>query len=185
MMTSWNEKSGATLIEILVYVAIIGLLVNLSARVFMSGSRLSARATTAVERLEKQESFRKAFTEAVRQGSAIVEGAGAYKTGDAFVVLAAPTGDGASAQPCYIVLGDIRQVHGIQKMVLCDRDGELELEELIPFPGTLDSAAFSFDATGTTVQRAVTLSVRFEAGEGARRQRPLHQFTASLRGVGS
>lgn len=181
---AFRDQRGMTLIEILAYVALTGVLFGLAMKVFMSGHRLSASATTVVDQFREQEAFRRVYTGAIREGAAIVERAGDFVTGDTAVVMALPASDGGSAER-FLVVGETGDPGTVGVLTVRKEGDRFEVEGSHALPGTFESVRFEYDGATPEQSRAVTLVGRFEAEEGARKPRAVHRFTASLRGIGT
>ncbi len=82
-----RTTAGMTLIEVLVVIAILGMMLPLFGRLFVNATRFSSHIVSAIDRMDEAREAQRAFIETVRGASAIAEGVGEYVTGDAVLVL--------------------------------------------------------------------------------------------------
>ena len=173
-----RRNRGYLLLEVLVYVGIVGVGINLCAGLFISGARLSAVNTLALDRMNALNEIHREFGQAVRGAVAVVPECGPYKTGPGQVVLAYPPLDG---QRRYVVLGTVQDAEHLSKQDLVERDGVLEMHRQSTYGLALEDISFSYD----TPARLVRLDVVIQPEAGERRRAPVvHHFVAAPRGMG-
>ncbi len=172
-----RRNAGYTIIEMLVYVAVLAIAINLCGKLFLSGSRLSALNTQALDRMLAVSEVEKEFDRAVREASAVVPEAGEYRSGEQTVVLQAEPEEGS---PHYVVFGTIRDKEHISRMDLVQRSGVLECTRFTTFRQPFASIAFAAPQAPL-----ISLEVIIKKDTGERNLRKtVHRFDAALRGMG-
>ena len=173
-----RRNRGYSLLEVLLYVGIVGVGINLCAALFLSGARLSALNTLTLDRMNALNEIHREFGQAVRGAVAIVPEAGAYKTGPGQVVLAHPSLGG---RPHYVVLGTLQDANHLTKRDLVERGGVLQVYRQITYGLALEDLSFSYDAPA----RLVRLDAVIQAEEGERKSGDtVYRFAAAPRGIG-
>jgi len=163
--------------EMIVYVAVLAIAINLCGKLFLSGSRLSALNTQALDRLLAVSEIEKEFGRAVHESVAVVPEAGKYHSGDQVVVFQAEPEEGA---PHYVVFGAVRDAEHVSRMDLVRRNGNLACVRFDTFRQPLASIVFD-----TSNAPLVRLGVIIKKDSGERdKLRIVHQFAAALRGIG-
>jgi len=166
------------LIEMLAYVAILAVGVNLCGSLFVTGSRLSALNTLVLDRLNGMAEIEREFTQAVRESYGVVPGVGNYTSNDVHVVLETETTKG---QRRYVVLGPLHDEEHLSKLVLLERDGVLEPEAMTTYRLPLVRMDFSYPPGGG---RGVQLDAMTQRERGERRKSMLERrFVAAPRGI--
>lgn len=178
---SFRSNRGSTLVEVLMYVAIVGTLFSTGTKLFISGVRLSSYSTKAVENLGNVTELRRVFSEHVRPAYVIVEGAGDYETNDTVLILRVPPRDKSDQAPHYAVLGDLRQSGQFNVMRLAERDGNLSLEGFYTYAANVTDLHFRYETEPPTEARRVSLVVETNPRPGSK-IRATRAFTATLRG---
>ena len=82
-----RTAAGMTLIEVLVVIAILGMMLPLYGQLFVTATRFSSYILGAIDRMDEAREAQRAFIETVRGASAIAQGVGEYVTGDEVLVL--------------------------------------------------------------------------------------------------
>ncbi len=172
-----RRTAGYTIIEMLVYVAVLAIAINLCGKLFLSGSRLSALNTQALDRMLAVSEVEKEFDRAVREASTVVPEAGEYRGNEQTVVLQAEPEEGC---PHYVVFGAMRDKEHVSRMDLVRRNGNLECTRFTTFRQPFASITF------TTAQAPlISLDVIIKKDQGERNLRKtVHRFDAALRGMG-
>jgi len=182
-MMNRRTTAGMSLFECLVYVAILGVVINLSMSIFMSSSRMSTLATVALDRVNMTEDVRHAFTRAVHEAEGVASEAGSYKTGPEQLVLAYPPTPESDGWRRYVVFGRIAPSAGLGRLDILEKAGEVVIDGLVKYPLPVSKLDLSYDADSPDAARLVTLQVDVQMGS-SRDVRPpkTHRFAASLRG---
>lgn len=167
-----RRRGGYTLLEMLAYVAILGVVLNISAQVLLTCVRLSNFGVQMADGIEQAQGVEDAFREAVREGLAVVPGAGAYATGADTVVLEAPGVEGRR----FVVIGRLGQVEQVVVLRIVERNGTLEPEGMKAYPLKDAEVKFAYDAADPALARLVTMTVTPKG----RDERPVY---AALRGI--
>lgn len=174
---SRKRNAGYTVMEMIVYVAVLAIAINLCGKLFLSGSRLSALNTQALDRLLAVSEIEKEFGRAARESVALVPEAGKYRSGEHVVVFRAEPEAGA---PCYVVFGAVRDAEHVSRMDLVQRNGTLACVRFETFRQPLSSIVF--DASRAPL---MNLAVVIKKDPGERNNlKIVHQFAAALRGIG-
>ena len=122
-LRSRRPNGGFTLLEMLVYVAIFGLTLNILASLLMTGARLSATAALSLDRLAGVRDVQEAFTTYTRRAAGVAASVEATRPART-PVLAMPPGWGYD----YAVLGKLGEDGGDHFGVLRLRNGDSRLE---------------------------------------------------------
>jgi hypothetical protein len=173
--------SGYSLIEMLVYVAILAVGVNLCGALFVTSMRLSALGSEKLERIQGAAELENEFREAVRSGEAVIPEFGAYRSGPGQVVLRAGAVDGA---PRYLVLGAVRDAEHLSKLEIIDRPGKPEAAAFVTYAPRLSALEFTYDVDPPASARLVRMafSGKLSPGEPEARQTG-GSAAAALRGI--
>lgn len=186
---TWSRKRGIvtrgdggySLLELLVYVAVFAIAVNLFVSLLGTGSRLSAMSTLGLSRMEGIREVEDAFTEYTRRAALVVPEAGEFKTGPDRLVLKMPPGQENGFD--YAVLGSLRDANHFAVMGLAQKAGKLEVVYLKTLRQPMEVLAFEVDNGG--VRLRVNLRVKVKGEEGERKQPFVeHVASATPRGVG-
>ena len=176
-----TAQHGYSLLELLVYVAVFAIGVNLFVSLLGTGSRLSAMNTLTMARMEGVREVEEEFMEYTRRAASVVAEAGDFKTGPDRLVLKMPPGqeDGFD----YAVLGVLREANRFAVMGLAEKEGGLEVVYMKTLRQPLEILAFDVDGVG--VRPLVNLRVKVQ-GEDGEREQPFveHRASATPRGVG-
>ncbi|MBX3176601.1 MAG: type II secretion system protein [Candidatus Hydrogenedentes bacterium] len=179
-LRSRRPNGGFTLLEMLVYVAIFGLTINILASLLMTGARLSATAALSLDRLAGVRDVQEAFTTYTRRASGVAVSAGSYTTGEDTLVLAMPPSWGYD----YAVLGKLGEDGGDHFGVLRLRNGDSGLEsDFLQFRAQpLAHLRFEVDESGARPVVHMEIQVKPESGERDRGFR-MHRTAATPRGT--
>jgi hypothetical protein len=154
-----GSDAGMLLLECLMYVAILAIVVNLVASVFVSATRLSAVGTAALDRVNAVDDVREAFTRAVREAEAVVPGAGAFATGPNQLVLRMPLGAHKDAHARYVVLGCIDPAPGFKSLEITEKNGQYAPEAYTVCSLPVQSLRFDYGAGPPERARLISLDV--------------------------
>jgi hypothetical protein len=166
-----RPRSGYTLLEMLAYVSIFAIVVNLAAALFVSSTRLRMMGSEALERMQALEEMGAGFSDAVRESLGVVEQGGAYRTTGDTLVLALP------GERRYAVLGRLRGDDRLVLMRIHDREVETH-EYLKTFPRPLQALEFAHEPQAGGRARIVMLVGLQDA---LRRDAVMHRFVATPR----
>jgi len=123
-----SSAAGTTLLECLGYIAMLGILINLAAGLFVTCMRLNGYGTDALDRIAAREELREGFVDTVREATRVINGIGPYRTSPDCVVLALPRLAGAPLEGRYAVLGPIRTNSRLTRLVVRKTNGVFEPE---------------------------------------------------------
>ena len=177
------DRAGMTLLELLGCAAVLAVVINLAAQVFITSSRLSVLGTTSLDSAGVVEDIRDEFVAAVHQSYAIAPSVGNYRSDSEQLILAlAPSAREGGAER-YIVFGRIGSKSRLSKLVISEKDGAYVAERFVTYPVDLESIRFTYDKSDPHEARLVSLELRVR-NEGKRhRADAAHTFTAAMRGV--
>jgi len=175
------NRAGYSLLELLVYVAVFAVGVNIFVSLLSNGSQLSALTTLSMARMEGVREVQEEFTEFTRRATEVVSEVGEYKTGPDRLVLKMPSEPGAEID--YAVLGILQQANHFAVMGLAGKEGALEVTYLKTLHQPLETIAFEVVQGGA--RTLVNLRVKVLGEEGERKQPFVeHLASATPRGVG-
>jgi len=179
-----SNDAGMSLLEMMGYMAVLAVLVNLTLTLFIGASRLSVLGTTALDRLRTVEDVREGFTETVREARRVVPGVGVYKTGPGQLVLELPreASDGDTRR--YAVLGHITSALCLGRIEVLERGGVCEADSYSTYALPIAGVRFEYDSEHLERVRLVTLQL--DAQNAAKTKAPAtYRFQASLRASSS
>lgn len=163
-----RHSSGYTLIELLAYLAVFSVVVNLAATLFVSAGRLRMMGNEALERMQALDEIGKQFTETVQESAGAAPEADGYTTSAGTLVLRLPHNR-------FAALGRLR---GDDRFVTTKFDagaaGIPEFLETISYP--VDDVVFTVENGG-----AVTMRIRLQDRDA--RNGAEHTFVATPRSV--
>lgn len=173
---------GFSLLELLVYMAVLGIGINLFISAMGTGSRLSATTTLQMSRLEGIRDVQQTFVHYVRRAESVVPAIGRYTTGESVVVLKMP-----GVQPegfDYLVLGAVQRPDGFTVLGLTQTEGQWQETYMKTLRQPLGQQTYAVREDGARPLIQMTAQVKQESGE---RERPflLHTCNATPRGYGS
>lgn len=175
------NTSGYTLLEMLVYIVVFGVALNMMASLLGSGSRLAATTTLGLGRLEGIRDVEEVFTNYTRRAAAVAGQIGDYETGAHRLVLKMPPGGEEGFD--YVVLGALNQPDQFSVLGLAAGGAGWETVYLRTLRQPLQTLEFHVDNTGAAP--AVHLDVQVKGEEGERKQSFLvHRSSAVPRGIG-
>ncbi len=175
------NRAGYSLLELLVYVAVFAVAVNLFVSLLGTGSQLSALNTLSMSRMEGVREVQEEFTEFTRRASAVVSEVGEYKTGADRLVLKMPQAQEGEFD--YAVLGVLRESNRFAVMGLTEKEGAMEVVYMKTLRQPLETLEFDVNQGGA--RPLVNLRVKVLGEEGERKQPFVEHFaSATPRGVG-
>lgn len=176
-----QSPAGYSLLELLVYVAVFAVAVNIFVSLLGTGSQLSALNTLSMSRMEGVREVQEEFTEYTRRASAVVPEAGEYKTGADRLVLKMPQAQEGGFD--YAVLGVLREANCFAVIGLADKEGVMEVVYMKTLRQPLETLQFDVDQGGA--RPLVNLRVKVQGEDGERKQPFVeHLASATPRGVG-
>ena len=159
--TGSADRAGMTLLEVLGCIAILAVVINLAASVFITSTRLSVLGTSVLDKMCAVEDIRSEFVGAVRASTRVCSSVGKYRSGpDQIVLQMAQPGDQKGVKR-YVVFGPIGSDSRLDKLVILEKDGKHTAERFVTYPIDLESIQFRYK----------------------RNNPPLHRFTAAMRNV--
>ncbi len=157
-MIRMNSQRGMTLIEMLAYIAVFTVTINLLSVAFIDTTRFVRYADKRLETAGQIDELVSTFQQDVRSAPAIVAAVGDYQTGPDTLILSAP-GYGEASYLIYTLEPRLKR---LARMVLDEQD-----ERLVPLHITsprveLDAVRFTYDSEEISEARCVT--VEFVSG---------------------
>ncbi len=172
-----SETAGTTLLEMIAYVFILGIVINLCAQVFLSSSRLAAVGGGAIERIETLDGMERDFRETVRECNGVVTDVAGFACDEKQAVLRLPDGER------FVVFGAPEGVQRLCKRTIRVKDGAWDLERAETYPIDLSAIRFSYSGAGPASSRSVTLHVTAAGRSRDNRAGKDVTVTATLRGT--
>jgi hypothetical protein len=175
-----QRQAGYSLLETLVYVAILAVGVNLFVTALGTGSRLAATTTLQLGRIEGIREIQDTFVGYVRRAAAVTPGVSGFETGEDMVVLKMPPGQPEGFE--YLIVGAVRAPESFSVLGLREVEGGWQEVYMKTLRQPLGQQRYAVAETGTRPLVTLTLQVREEEGE---RERPflIHRNNATPRGA--
>jgi len=177
------DSAGMTLLELLGCAAVLAVVINLAAGVFVTSSRLSVLGTTSLDKMGVVEEIHDEFVAAVRQSHSAQSSLGDYRTGTGLVILEQSQHSRENGPKRYVIFGRIGSQSRLSKLVLSEKEGELAAERFVTFPLDLEYMRFTYDRSVPREARLVSLELSVKDRGKRRGARVAHTFTAAMRGV--
>lgn len=174
--------AGMTLLEVLGCVAILAIVINLAASVFITSTRLSMLGTTALDRMWAVDEIRSEFAGAVRASTGVCSGVGRYRSGTDQLVLQMARPREQKEVKRYMVFGLIGSDSRLGELVILEKNGRHSAERFVTYPLDLDSIRFKYDANVPHEAHLVSLELDVRNDGGSHNRRAPHRFTSAVRG---
>jgi hypothetical protein len=175
------NRHGYSLLEMLVYIAVFAIGLNLFISLLGTGSRLTATTSLSLARMEGVREVEDTFVQYTRRAVSVVAEVGEFKTGSDRLVLKMPPGQENGFD--YAVLGVLREANRFAVMGLATREGATEVVYLKTLPQPLENLTFDVEASGPRPLVNLRVKVQSEAGE-RKHTFVEHQTSATPRGMG-
>lgn len=176
-------REGTTLLEMLGYLVIMAVVLNVSAQALISCMRLSHYGSVVADRMGQAAEVEQAFRKAAGQADAVVNGVGAYKTGPGTLVLGRSTAETGVRE--FTVMGSLRSPESFSKLVLRDEGGELKAESVVTYPLAVRTIAFTYDSADPRNARLVSMDMTTAAARKSSKTEAVRRVTEALRGMGA
>jgi len=176
-------RAGTTLVEMLAYVAILAVVINLALSLFLSASRLSMLGTSGLDKMVVLETMREDFTETVREAVAVTERVAAYRADEDTLVLELPSEPGEGRR--FAVFGMMGAEPRLSRLVLIEKDGAFAAERLDTYRLDLEQAGFTLDAADPAQARRASLHVVLKTDRERKTPSTGNTFWAAMRSVAS
>lgn len=157
-------RSGMTLLEVLMVIAIVGALTPLLGQLFVSSARLTSHNGLALERLEDKAMLGRMFVDAVRDSAGVIAQAGEHVSGADKVVLRLGA---TEAGEHYCVIGTFTQPDQLARLDFIFQEGTYTATRFVQYAPKVRSVEMRYDAPVPAQARWVELrySLRPEDGE--------------------
>jgi len=182
-VTRTDKYAGMSLLEVLGYLAVVGVVINLAASVFISSSRLSVLCTAALDKVVAIEEIHDGFTTAVHESSRVCTGVGEYRTGAGHVVLEMAQVSDEEDTRRYVVFGPIGSDSRLSRLVIVEQDGTSSVESFSTYRQELDWIRFSYDSDDVERTRMVAMKIEPKEAVDRGMKRPPYTFVAAMRAV--
>ena len=168
-----------TLIELIPYLTILGVMIGLCLSIFVTTSRLSLIGSGTLDRMTGIGEIRTDFSETVREAVRVRGRGGSYETGPDTLVLELPCNQGTR----YAVFTRVDSNQQLSKLVFLAQEGEFLPEHFVTYKPNLRKVRFEYDAADVAQARRVLLYLEIDKGVEPK-QPPLgHTFYAAIRAV--
>lgn len=167
-MSPRSRRGGYTLVELLAYLLVFGVVVNLAGSLFVTASRLHMMGRDAIDRMHAVDDLASRFSTTVRGAVGVVDEAAGYVNSEDTLVLRLP-------HDRYAVMGRLR---GDDRFVVTTFAAESPgtPEFLRTYPHPIEYLAFESLPTGAVAMRVALRNERV-------RSRAEHRFVATPRSV--
>ena len=175
-----TRRGGYTLLEMLVYVVVFGMGLNLFVSALGTGSRLTALTTLQLSRIEGVREIQNLYVSQVRCAESVVPRVGNFETGDNLVVLRMPPTDIEGVD--YVVLGAARDANHFSIVRVTDTNGSLSAAMGKTLRQPLGQLRFTVHEGAGAMSITMHIQVQQEDGE---RDKPFlaHETLATPRGM--
>ena len=172
------DNRGYTLLELLAYIFVLAIIVNMSVTLFLNAKRLSILGEMAFERIIGVDEIGREFTNAVLQSDEIVNALNAIVTDEECLILSQPVEAGRR----YVVFRAVDEGRYLRAEEYAE-DGEgLSLEKLKTFRLPIAGLRFEYGSERPEQSRTVRLRLYIDT-KGTPNTTPSENlFIASLRG---
>lgn len=178
------SKAGMTLLECLMYVAIMGVVINISISLFRSSTRISAHGVAVLDRLNSGEEVRTAFLRTVHEAARVADGVAGYKTGGDRIVFEMPPAPEKPDERHYVVFGCVASKERVGRLNVSVKNGEAAAGDYISYALPVKTVNFEWASGEPAAARLVTARIQTKM-TGARKDREpiIHTFSGALRCV--
>jgi len=177
---SRNEQ-GYSLIEMLAYVIVLGIIINISAPLFVSAMRLSKVGEAASDRLKGVEEIRSRISERVRGAVRVVPSTLDFESGEEQLILEMPDDPVARR----VVFGTFNHPNQVSRLELIKEDGQWVPDFLATYRQRITGLRFTYDTVEPTDAALVRFVVEID-NKGMTNTVPAENlFAVALRSTGS
>ncbi len=179
-MARAKHKAGFSLVEVLCYIMVLSVGINLCGTMFVKSTRMNAAASQTFDRMNGLVEINEAYLETVRAAQGVAEAVGEYESGPHSVVLAWPPD--AEGRARYAVLGALRDPRHLSRLVLVEHGGTWKAEKYTTYRLALDAINFGYDTAEPRRARLLRLETALGLDPGEREaRRTRHTFVAAPR----
>lgn len=176
-----RHKQGYSLIELLAYLVVLGVIINLSAPLFLSATRLSRLGEAASDHLQGVEEIQSRITDRVREAVRIVPSTLTFESGEDQLILEMP----ANPLARRVVFGTINDPNKVFRLELIQQDGKWVHDFLAIYRQSITGLRFTYD-TADPADAALVRFVLEVDNKGMKNTFPAENlFTVALRSTGS
>jgi len=148
-----SENAGMTLLEMLGYIFVLAIVVNICLQVFLSSSRLATVGGSAVDRIENLAALQNDFRTSVRECVGVAGDVAGFASNENQAVLRTPDGER------YVVFGALEGQQRLSKRTIRVKEGAGDLERVETYPVDLSAVRFTYSGEKPDTSRCVTLHV--------------------------
>lgn len=176
------EQRGTSLLELLTYIAVFAVILNIAAQTLITCSRLSSFGTTVADRIGQTADVEHAFREVVAEGCAVVKRAGPFVTGPTTVVL--QRGAMSADDQEFLVFGAFRSPTRISQALLRINGTAVDVERLITYPLDIASVTFGYDNGDSGTARLIRMDLVAPIPGKRPNHHAVQRSIAAIRGIG-
>jgi len=136
-----KHEQGYSLIELLAYLVVLGIIINVSAPLFLSAMRLSKVGEAASDNLKGVEEIRSRISDRVREAVRVVPSTLAFESGEDQLILEMP--DAPIARR--VVFGTLNHPNQVSRLELIQKDGQWVPDFLATYRQSITGLRFSYD----------------------------------------
>jgi hypothetical protein len=153
------ECRGATIVEVVAYLAVLAVIMNFCAMIFVHTLRMASVGEKALDTIRAVQTIRADFTSSVREASHIAPAAGEYVTGESRIVLAMPRTEESPGAERFVVFSSLGEGK-LVKATIAEEDGEIHLIGIVTYPATFERIHFVLG--GMELARAKTATLELQ-----------------------
>ncbi|GMW01302.1 MAG: hypothetical protein AMXMBFR84_24390 [Candidatus Hydrogenedentota bacterium] len=158
-----GPRSGITLLELLVYLALSAMIINLAMTAFANVSRLHVYSQLSVHRQETVRAFQIAFASTVRESLGVVAKVGDHVTGDGLLILRMTPDDTGADR--FALVGQVGRDRCLYIAEAYVRDGTLQYGISQRFDIEPEKVTFAFTGLDPVSSRSVSVSLEIAQGK--------------------
>ncbi|MBI4559176.1 MAG: hypothetical protein HY706_16450 [Candidatus Hydrogenedentes bacterium] len=178
-----RPDSGMSLLEVLAYVALLSILINLAAGIFVSTLRISKTGTRRLDTLQVMRTLGQDFADAAHRAYAVTPQLGQYTTNDQSVILALGPDDAPSNTKKFVVFGPIAAPNRMSRVMVREEAGQISLESCTTYAMELDTIEFSFVPPDSSEARTASMEITPKAQNAKLGSATPLKFVGTLRGL--
>lgn len=176
-----KHAQGYSLIELLAYIVVLGIIINVSAPLFLSAMRLSRVGEAASDHLQGVEEIRSRISDRVREAVRVVPSTLTFESGKDQLILEMPANPVARR----VVFGTLNHPNKVSRLDLIKQDGEWVPDFLATYRQSITGLRFTYDTADPADAALVQFVVEID-NKGMKNTVPGENlFTVALRSTGN
>lgn len=149
MTSRTRNKSGVTLLELLVTAFVLAMLANAIIETMIGGSRLSALSMAAMDRMQRSSDIRDILAGDIKSSFGVADSALSYATSGNQLVIELPPLPDKPGVPHYAVYGTLKSKDRLDRLEFTIQNNSPAIESFRTFP--LDIEGFRVEHSGRLV----------------------------------